>query len=104
MVTRTTAAPALPAGVVAVICVSLPTVNPALLPAKVTPVAPMKLAPTIVTALPPAVVPRIGLTEVTMGGVAIVKVEMPLVLETLPAASRAVAATVCAVRVRTPVV
>ena len=68
MVTTTLTAPAVPAGVVAVIDVALTTVTPvaATLP-MVTLVAPVKLVPVIVTAVPPRVVPLGGLIAVTVG-------------------------------------
>jgi hypothetical protein len=68
LVTVTVTAPALPAGVVAVIDVLLTTTTlvAAVLP-KVT-VAPVaKLVPVMVTAVPPAVDPLFGLTLVTVG-------------------------------------
>jgi hypothetical protein len=69
VVTSTLAAPALPAGVVAVIVVSLTTVTPvADAPPMVTVVAPVKSVPVIVTAAPPAVGPEAGEIELTVGG------------------------------------
>jgi hypothetical protein len=71
LVTATvTEAPAVPAGVVAVIKVLLVTVTPvAALPPKLT-VAPVKkLVPVIVTAVPPAADPEFGETEATVGDV-----------------------------------
>ena len=68
LLTVTIAAPALPAGVVAVIWVPLTTttlVAEALPNVTVAPTA--KFAPVIVTAVPPAVVPLLGLTFVTVG-------------------------------------
>jgi hypothetical protein len=68
LLTVTITAPALPAGVVAVICVPLTTttlVAEALPNVTVAPTA--KFAPVIVTAVPPAVVPLFGLTLVTVG-------------------------------------
>jgi hypothetical protein len=69
LVTVTVTAPALPAGVVAVICVPLTTTT---LVAAATPnvtVAPTaKFVPVIVTAVPPDLVPLFGLTLVTVGG------------------------------------
>src|SRR5262249_36589032 len=68
VVTVTSATPALPAGAVMVICVSLLTVNPfAAAPPKVTPVAPIKWVPVIVTSVPPAVGPIVGVMFVTVG-------------------------------------
>jgi hypothetical protein len=68
-VTVTVTAPALPAGVVAVICVPLTTTTfvAALLP-KITVAPAAKFVPVIVTAVPPAVVPVFGETLVTVGG------------------------------------
>jgi hypothetical protein len=70
-VTVTVTAPALPAGVVAVICVPLTTTTfvAALLP-NVTVAPPAKFVPVIVTDVPPAVVPIFGDTLVTVGGTA----------------------------------
>jgi len=68
-VTVTVTAPALPAGVVAVIVVLFTTTTfvAAVLPnVTVAPVA--KFVPVIVTEVPPAVVPPFGLTLVTVGG------------------------------------
>ena len=68
MVTVTVTAPALPAGVVAVIVVLFTTATfVAAVPPKVT-VAPVaKFVPVIVTAVPPAVPPLLGDTLVTVG-------------------------------------
>ena len=68
-VTVTVTAPALPAGVVAVICVPLTTTTfVAAAPPNVT-VAPVaKFVPVIVTAVPPAVDPLFGDTPLTVGG------------------------------------
>jgi hypothetical protein len=68
-VTVTVTAPALPAGVVAVICVPLTTTTalPALLP-NVTVAPAAKFVPVIVTGVPPAVDPVFGDTLVTVGG------------------------------------
>jgi hypothetical protein len=68
LVTVTVTAPALPAGVVAVIDVLLTTTTlvAAVLPnVTVAPVA--KFVPVIVTAVPPVVGPLFGLTTVTVG-------------------------------------
>ena len=67
-VTVTVAAPAVPAGVVAVIEVPLTTTTfvAAVLP-NVTVAPAAKLVPVIVTAVPPAVLPVFGLTLVTVG-------------------------------------
>jgi hypothetical protein len=67
-VTVTVTAPALPAGVVAVICVPLTTTTlvAALLP-NVTVAPAAKFVPVIVTAVPPAVGPVLGDTLVTAG-------------------------------------
>jgi hypothetical protein len=66
--TVTVTAPALPAGVVAVICVALATTTlvAAALP-NVTVAPEAKFVPVIVTDVPPAVVPLFGLTLVTVG-------------------------------------
>jgi hypothetical protein len=68
LVTVTVTAPALPAGVVAVIDVPLTTTMlvAAVLP-NVTVAPEAKLVPVIVTAVPPAVEPLLGLTLVTVG-------------------------------------
>jgi hypothetical protein len=68
-VTVTVTAPAVPAGVVAVICVALTTTTlvAAVLP-NVTVAPAAKLVPVMVTAVPPAVEPVFGLTPVTVGG------------------------------------
>jgi hypothetical protein len=67
-VTVTVTAPALPAGVFAVMDVPLTTTTPvAAVPPNVT-VAPVtKLVPVIVTEVPPLVVPLFGATPVTVG-------------------------------------
>jgi hypothetical protein len=69
LVTVTVTAPALAAGVVAVICVPLTTTTllAAALP-NVTVAPAAKFVPVIVTAVPPAVVPLLGDTLVTVGG------------------------------------
>jgi hypothetical protein len=69
LVTVTVTAPALRAGVVAVICVPLTTTTllAAVLP-KVTVAPETKFVPVIVTAVPPAVEPLLGLAPVTVGG------------------------------------
>ena len=69
LVTVTVAAPALPAGVVAVIVVLLTTTTfvAAVLP-KVTVAPAAKFVPVIVTAVPPTVDPLFGQTLVTVGG------------------------------------
>ena len=63
----------MPAGLVAVIVVSLTTVTPvaAVVP-KSTAVAPVKLVPVIVTDVPPAAGPLVGLRPVTVGATAAV--------------------------------
>jgi hypothetical protein len=68
-VTVTVTAPALPAGVVAVICVPLSTTTfvAALLP-NVTAAPAAKFVPVIVTDVPPAVGPALGDMLVTAGG------------------------------------
>ena len=69
LVTVTVTAPALPAGVVAVIVVLFTTVTPvaAALP-NVTVAPEKKFVPVIVTAVPPAVGPVFGLKLLTVGG------------------------------------
>ena len=68
VVTLTTTFPSACAGTVAVIVVSLTTVNAvALTPPKVTAVAPVNPVPVRVTPMPPAVGPADGLTVPTVG-------------------------------------
>jgi hypothetical protein len=69
LVTVTVTAPALPAGVVAVILVLLATTTfvAAALP-NVTVAPDAKFVPVMVTAVPPAVDPLVGETPVTVGG------------------------------------
>ena len=68
VVTSTLAAPAVPAGVVAVIVVALETWNEATAaPPIVTEVAPVKPVPVIVTDCPPPVGPELGEIPVTVG-------------------------------------
>ena len=67
-VTVTVTAPALPAGVLAVICVPFTTTFVAAVPPNVTVAPAAKFAPVIVTAVPPAVDPLFGLTLLTVGG------------------------------------
>ena len=68
VVTNTLAAPAVPAGVVAVILVELTTVTlVAATPPMVTPVAPVKSVPVMVMTVPPAPDPVEGETLVTVG-------------------------------------
>ena len=64
--------PAVPAGVIVVISVSLTTVRlvATVLP-KVTAVAPVKPVPMMVTAVPPAVVPDVGEMLVNVGAEAV---------------------------------
>jgi hypothetical protein len=67
-VTVTVTAPALPAGVVAEICVPLTTTTlVAALPPNVTVAPAAKFVPMIVTGVPPAVGPVLGDTLVTVG-------------------------------------
>jgi hypothetical protein len=67
-VTVTVTAPALPAGVVAVIVVAFTTTTLVAAAAPNVTVAPVaKFVPVIVTAVPPDVVPPLGLTLVTEG-------------------------------------
>ena len=67
-VTVTVTAPALPAGVVAVICVPLTTTTfVAAAPPNVTVAPAAKFVPAIVTAVPPAVGPLLGVTLLTVG-------------------------------------
>ena len=68
-VTVTVTAPALPAGVVAVIWVALTTTTLVAAAAPNVTVAPVaKFVPVIVTAVPPAVNPLVGEILVTVGG------------------------------------
>ena len=68
-VTVTVTAPALPAGVVAVICVPLTTTTlVAAAPPNVTVAPAAKFVPVIVTAVPPTVVPLLGETLLTVAG------------------------------------
>ena len=67
-VTVTATAPALPAGVVAVMVVPFTTTTfVAAAPANVTVAPEAKFVPVIVTAVPPVVVPLFGLTLLTVG-------------------------------------
>ena len=69
VVTLTSTVPALPAGAVAVICVSLLMVKPAAaVPPNATAVAPVNPVPVIVTVVPPATMPVIGERLVMVGG------------------------------------
>ena len=69
LLTFTITAPALPAGVVAVIVVLFVTTTfLAAVPPNVTVAPAAKFIPVIVTAVPPAVDPLFGLTLVTVGG------------------------------------
>ena len=68
VVTTTFCAPAVPAGVTAVIEVALTTTKlVAAAPPTVTVVAPVKLVPVMVMGVPPRVVPLVGLTVVMVG-------------------------------------
>ena len=69
VVTRTSAGPALPAGVVRnrVVEFSAPTFVAAT-PPTVAPVAPLRLVPVTVTTVPPATDPELGERPVTVGG------------------------------------
>jgi len=68
VVTVTVAAPATPAGAVAVICVAeLTTTFDAAFAPKFTADAPVKFVPAIVTDVPPATGPLVGLSDVTVG-------------------------------------
>ena len=68
VVTATLLAPALPAGVTAVIEVALTTITlVAATPFTFTLVASVKLVPVIVNAVPPKVVPEVGAMEVIVG-------------------------------------
>ena len=69
VVTITSFAPVVPAGVVAGIVVELLTENVAAVPPIVTPVAPVKLAPVIVTLVPPVAGPLVGEILLTVGAV-----------------------------------
>jgi hypothetical protein len=103
-VTVTVTAPALPAGVVAVICDPLTTTTFVAAPVPNVTVAPVaKFAPAIVTAVPPAVVPLFGDTLLTVGGTTYVNpfVRLPLcpftvtVTVTAPAAFAGAVAVIC---------
>ena len=93
VVTNTLEAPAVPAGVVAVIVVALTTVTSvAATPPMVTPVAPAKSAPVMVMVVPPAPDPVLGETLVTVGaGAGVTAVDA---LEALPVPIELVAVTV----------
>ena len=68
VVTVTSCAPAVPAGVIAVMEVALTTITPvAATPPTFTLVAPVKLVPVMVIEVPPNVVPDVGLTLVMVG-------------------------------------
>jgi hypothetical protein len=68
-VTVTVTAPALPAGVLAVICVPLATTTlVAAVPPKVTAAPAAKFVPVMLTAVPPAVDPLFGARLLTVGG------------------------------------
>jgi len=68
VVTMTATAPALPAGLVTVICDAESAVMVAAAPPKLTPLAPARLVPVIVTTVPPPVGPLVGDIAVTTGG------------------------------------
>ena len=69
MVTATLLAPAVPAGVTAVMLVAETTTTlVAATPPTVTLVAPVRFAPVRVIAVPPIVEPLVGLTDVRVGG------------------------------------
>jgi hypothetical protein len=104
-VTVTVAAPAVPAGVVAVIVVAFTTTTlvAAVLP-NVTVAPAAKFVPVIVTAVPPAVDPLFGLTLLTVGGAryvnALAKLPLsPLLFVTVTVTAPAVPAGVVAVMV-----
>ena len=67
VVTTTSIAPAVPAGVVTSMVVPVLPVIVAALPSKVTDVAPVMLVPVIVTDCPPALGPEVGLMLVITG-------------------------------------
>ena len=67
LLTTTSPTPAVPAPVVAVICVAVTVPTVAATPLILTVGAPEKFVPVIVTAVPPAIVPCAGLIEVTVG-------------------------------------
>ena len=70
VVTATLLAPAVPAGVLAVIDEALTTIFVAAIPLTVTLVAPVKLVPAMVMAVPPKVEPVAGVTlEIVGAGV-----------------------------------
>ena len=69
MVTTTSLAPAVPAGVMQVRVVALDTTTlVAAAPPMVTMGVPLKFVPVIVTLVPPAVLPLVGEMLVTLGG------------------------------------
>ena len=71
VVTKTLAAPTVPAGVVAVMVVELTKAKvAALTPPMVTPVAPVKSVPVMVMLVPPAVEPLVGEILITVGATA----------------------------------
>ena len=67
VVTVTSTVPAVPAGLVAVICVAVSLTIVAGVVPNSTAVAPVRFVPVIVTVVPPAVGPDVGLTPVTVG-------------------------------------
>src|SRR5262245_53378847 len=68
LVTRTSAGPAAPAGVVAVMDVAVMVPIVAETPANLTVALGVKFVPVMVTTVPPAVLPEVGLMEVIVGG------------------------------------
>ena len=103
VVTATLCAPAVPAGVTAVIEVALATTTlVAGTPPTVTPLAPVKLVPVMVKAVPPAVVPKVGAMLVMVGAGttyvnALNKVAVPPAVVTATFCAPAVPAGVAAV-------
>lgn len=66
VVTTTSTAPAVPDGLVQVICVAESTVQVAAVPSKVT-VPPVRLVPVMTTVVPPAVGPEFGTILLMVG-------------------------------------
>jgi hypothetical protein len=68
VVTMTLTVPALPCGLVTVICVAVSAVIVPGTPPKLTPVAPARPVPVSVTTVPPPVGPLVGEIPVSAGG------------------------------------
>jgi hypothetical protein len=85
LVTVTVTAPALPAGVVAVIVVLFTTTTfVAAVPPNVTAAPAAKFVPVIVTAVPPEVDPLFGLTLLTVGCTTTVRLTVAMLLSPVP--------------------